>query len=531
MEVDTTQHGRADRKVGHVLKPFAVAVITLVGCQQTHHQPESASIGPQTPPTPVERPVVAPLPSEFIADALVAQAAAEAAASPPKPIVSPPDLWRELRRDMHLPRHLDQARVQQELRWFKRNPDYLQRLAPRLQNYLPYIYRETQLRSLPAELALVPIVESALDTFAFSPGGAAGPWQFMRGTAKQYGIQINDWYDGRRDIVASTDAALAYLHDLHGRFDSWNLALAGYNAGQGNVGKARRRNPQGDFFALELPRETEAYVPRILALAEIIAEPDRYGITLPEIDPEQRFATLDTHSQFQLDKLSETIGLDLADLYSWNPAFNQWATPPKGPHRIVVPIDAASTTAQAAIDAVPKRKRLDWLEIRVKQGDTLSQIAARHRTDVATIKSANKLASSRIRAGHKLLIPTGKEAPKPGMGKNVGSKKYVVRSGDSLWTIARAQGVSMQRLMRANHVGPRDTLRVGQSLIIPGASNNQRRVTRKVRYKVRKGDSLARIANKFNVSIKEITSWNDLDRNRYLQPGQGLLLYVNVTGG
>ena len=451
----------------------------------------------------------------------------------PKTVKAPlePDLWRDMRAHMQLDLYLEQKRVQQELRWLQRHPQYLHRLQQRMQDYLPYIYTQTQLRGLPAELALLPIVESALDTFAFSHGGAAGPWQFIRGTARQYGLAINDWYDGRRDVIASTDAALNYLQYLHNRFDDWYLALAGYNAGQGNVSRAQRKNPGAGFFDLRLPKETRAYVPRLLALSAVVKDPAAFGLTLPQIKPIKAFHTVNTHSQFQLTKLSDTLGMEMDELYRWNPSLNQWATPPKGPHRIIIPSHFDAAEAQAKIDAVPARQRVDWTEIRVKPGDTLIGIAKRHGTDVSALKVANNLNGSYIRAGHKLLIPKHAQALKTTPRSARGSLDYVVKPGDSLWSIARAHNVKLDSLMRNNHVGPKDTLTVGKTLKIPGLVKQQRKVTRKVHYKVRKGDSLSRIANKFNVSIQQISSWNKLDAKRYLQPGQPLLLYVNVVGG
>ncbi len=451
------------------------------------------------------------------------------ASSPPPP--PEPDLWRDLRNAMHLPLYLDEQRVQQELRWLKRHPKYLTRLQPRLQRYLPYLFTRTQLRDVPAELALLPIVESALDTFAFSHGGAAGPWQFVRGTARQQGLDINEWYDGRRDIVASTEAALDYLEYLNGRFDDWYLALAGYNAGQGNVSRALRKNPGAGFFDLKLPRETQAYVPRLLALAAVIKEPERYGLTLPEVVPATTFHVLNTHSQFQLNKLADAVQISMEDLYQFNPAINQWATPPRGPHRIIVPGHLDKASAQASIDAIPAKSRVDWTQVVVNNGDTLSQIARRHGTDVTSLRMANNLASSRIRAGSKLLIPKHAAALTTTPRSAKGHTKYVVQNGDSLWSIAKQHKVSLTKLMRNNHLGPKDTLSVGHTLKIPGAGSGKREVTRKVRYKVRKGDSLSRIAGKFNVSVNEIANWNNLDKGGYLQPGQGLLLYVNVVGG
>jgi len=223
----------------------------------------------------------------------------------------------------------------------------------------------------------------------------------------------------------------------------------------------------------------------------------------------------------------------MEDIYRWNPSLNQWATPPEGPHRIIVPASIDAKVAQSQIDAIPAKQRVDWTEIVVKQGDTLSQIARRHGTDVMSLRLANNLANSRITAGKKLLIPKNAAALKTTPRSARGNTAYVVKPGDSLWTIARAHNVGLNKLMRNNHLGPKDTLSVGKTLRIPGSGSGAqvRKVTRKVHYKVRRGDSLDRIANKFNVSIKQITNWNKLDARRDLQPGQGLLLYVNVLGG
>lgn len=453
---------------------------------------------------------------------------------------TPQDLFRTMRASMRLPRHTDHPVVQQELKWLKRHPTYLQRLQPRLQRYLPYIHQKVMERNMPVELALLPIVESALDIYAFSHGGAAGPWQFLRGTAKQYGVSINDWYDGRRDIVASTDAALDFLTDLYERFDDWNLALAGYNAGQGNVNRALRKKPNADYWDLDLPRETKRYVPRLLAIAEVVANPSKYGVVLPPIQPQAQFHIVETHSQFQLNKLADAAGLSLEALYRFNPAFNQWATAPNGPHRLIIPVELDPILTQEKIDTIPVQHRIDWLQVKVREGDTLSHIAKRHGVDVGSLKAANQLSHNRIRAGAKLLIPKNSNASSknPHRYVNANNPQYVVRRGDSMWSIAKQHGVNLTRLMKANHIGPRDTLRVGSTLSIPvvassraSATGAREAVTRKVRYKVRRGDSLARIASKFDVTIRQLAAWNDLDVKRYLQPGQGLLVYVSVTGG
>ncbi len=483
----------------------------------------------QSPTDPVATAVFADANAAF-PETLFAVQAPETIEPPQSPAA--PSLWRNMRSRMLLDHFLEEKRVQQEIAWLQRNPRYLHRLEARMQRYLPYIFEQTQLRDFPAEIALLPIVESALDPFAFSHGGASGPWQFVRGTARQYGLSIDDWYDGRRDIIASTEAALDYLTALHKRFDDWYLALAGYNAGEGNVARARRKNPSAGFFDLRLPRETRAYVPRLLALADVVARPEHYGLTLPPIDPTVGIGTIATHSQFDLAKLADITGVALDDLYQWNPALNQWATPPRGPHRLILPATTDLESLQQAVDAVPASARVDWTEVTIKPGDTLIKIARRNGTDVASLQRANQLTNHRIRAGHKLLIPKNPTAlsnvPRKSRGR---SGTYLAQAGDSMWSVAKKHGVRLDALMRANDIGPKDTLAVGRKLVVPGIAPNGRSVVRKVRYKVRNGDSLSRIATKFKVSVQEIANWNNLDPKRYLQPGQGLLLYVNVVGG
>ena len=450
------------------------------------------------------------------------------------PIITPvvdilaPDLWREIRSGFELDHAIDQRRVQQELKWLKRNPSYLRRLKPRLDRYLAYIHEQVRARGFPSELALLPIVESALDPYAFSHGGAAGLWQFIPATGKRFGLQRNWWYDGRRDPVAATSAALDYLAYLHKRFGNWPLALAGYNAGEGNVRRAQRRAIDGaTFWQMKLPRETSAYVPRLLALAELVANPQQLGIELPDVSPQVAFSVVDTHDQLDLGVAAKATGIDVKTLYLWNPALNQWATPPRGPHQLLIP-NSHALAAQEQISAIADDERVQWLRVTVATGDTLSQLAQRHRSDVASLRKANNLRGNRIRAGQTLLIPKSAGAFANPVAKRSTGKPYIVKPGDSLWTISRATNVPMAKLMKANHVGPKDYLRIGQTLTLPGGGNS---VIRKVRYGVRKGDSLAKIAQKFNVDIGEIAAWNRLNTRDYLQPGQSLMLYVNVAGG
>lgn len=457
-------------------------------------------------------------------------------ATQPPPVITPaveyrlvPDLWRDLRKSFILDHQLDRKRVQQELSWLRRHPDYLPRLQPRLQRFLGYIHQQVLARGLPGELALLPIVESAMDPYAFSHGGAAGLWQFIPTTGKRFGLARNWWYDGRRDPIAATRAALDYLEGLHKRFGDWSLAIAAYNAGEGNVMKARRRGPEGaNFWDLPLPRETRAYVPRLLALSAIVANPDHYGLALPGVDPAVPFSIVQTGGQIDLAIAAEHLGEDLETLYRWNPALNQWATPPNGPHRLLVPGGEATELAER-LGAIPSDARVRWSRVKVRSGDTLSQLARRHNTDVASLRKANNLRGTTIRIGQALYIPRSSQAlDEYPPSRRWQAANYTVRAGDSLWTIGKAHGISVTKLMKANHIGPKDALRVGQRLTIPGGS---KQVVRTVKYPVRRGDSLAAIAARFNLQVSQIATWNQLNVNNYLRPGQALTLYVDVAAG
>lgn len=508
----------------------ACAALFLLAACQANHTPRS-----QHDSVPLDTAVL-----DAIVEPAQAYGFAQGHRIAPGLQIAESDLWADIRAGFRLDRHLHEPRVQQEIRWLERHPSYLLNMETRLARHLAYIHHAVRERGLPSELALLPIVESALDPYAFSHGGAAGLWQFIPATAQRFGLDRNWWYDGRRDPVAATDAALDYLETLYAQFGDWQLALAGYNAGEGNVMRAQKRAPEdAGFFELKLPKETSAYVPRLLALAELVASPEERAVTLPELSPEVPFAVLEMGSQTDLSVISKATGIDLDTLYLWNPALNQWSTPPAGPHQLLLPKEDADHAA-AKLAAIPASDRVQWLRVTVNRGDTLSGLARRYRTDVASLRQANNLHGSTITAGDTLLIPKTSDAlSNTTIASRTEGTTYVVRSGDSLWTISQAHKVPLNALMRSNHVGPKDYLRVGQKLTLPSVAkampvsvNGSRQAEiRKVNYGVRKGDSLARIAAKFNVRVADIVSWNALNPSDYLQPGQKLQLYVNASTG
>src|SRR5690554_6053369 len=465
------------------------------------------------------------------------------------------DMWDRLRAGFMLDHDIDNKRVQDQLNWYARHPGYINRVVERGSRYLYHIVNETEKRGLPAEFALLPVVESAFDPFAYSHGRAAGLWQFIPSTGKYFGLTQSWWHDDRRDVIAATDAALTYLDRLTTRFGGdYTLALAAYNSGGGTVSSAMRRNRKSnkpeDFWSLQLPQETRHYVPKLIALAKIFDDPEAYGIELPALLDEPYFDIVDTGGQLDLAQEAELAGVDIDEIYLLNPSYNRWATNPEGPHRLLVPKQNAGEFRQALAN-FPKEQRVSWQNYKVRKGDNLNSIARKFGTTTSVVRQVNKLDSDLIRIGQSLLIPSstrGADAyalsqsqrlQRTQSRKRDGNKvSYTVRSGDTFWDIAREHRVSVREVAAWNGMAPGDPLIPGKKLVIWSknaqptvASNNSARskaMVRKVGYRVRSGDSLSAIASRFSVNVRDIASWNDLNTKRYLQPGQSLVLYVDI---
>jgi membrane-bound lytic murein transglycosylase D len=461
-----------------------------------------------------------------------------------------------LRAGFALPDETDRPAVRALLQEYRRHPDYMRRVVMRAKPYLHFILDEIDQRGLPTELALLPIVESAYMPFAYSQGRAAGLWQFTPSTGRLYGLRQDWWYDGRRDIYASTQAALDYLKGLQTRFQGdWLLALAAYNAGPGRINRAMARNRRHarptDYWALDLPRETRRYVPKLLALKEIFADPAHYGFTLEPLPNLRMIAVVDTGTQIDLALAAELAEMDIDEMYRFNPGFNRWATAPDGPHRLLVPVDKAKAFSQR-LAQYPPEARVTWLRHKIEPGQTLSHIARRYHTTVALLRHTNKLSGTRIRAGQHLLVPKAAKNQEryalsaegrrralqetPRTGKKV---YHVVAKGENLWAISRRHAVSLKSLAKWNGLAPGDVLRPGDRLVVwrktlllaqgraAGPSSKQR--LRTIHYTVRRGDSLYRIAQRFGVTVVQLRRWNRLDGRSVLHPGQTLTLQVDVT--
>ena len=381
------------------------------------------------------------------------------------------DLWETLRAGFQLTDDLplDQPRFARALAWVTNQNDLISATESRARLYLPYLVQQVQDRGMPLEIALLPFVESTLDPYAASPQGAAGLWQLIPSTARHYGVSINWWYDGRRDLVDSTDAALDYLQALHAELGDWLLVVAAYNCGERRILRALARNKEATFWDIDLPAETAKYVPRLLALAALIRTPEAFGAHLPPLEAAPTFAVSRLEQQIDLASLAASAEIPLDEVFRLNPGLNHSATPPGGPHRVLLPLDHLDTfeSAVSRFNATTPR----WTSYKVKKGDTLGRIASRHGTTVGAIREANTLRGHLIHTGDTLVIPTsrvsGKLASNPLLQKKRYAQYYRVASGDSLWSISRRLGVTIGALVRANHLDPKAPLSIGQRLSVP----------------------------------------------------------------
>ncbi|TLY50274.1 MAG: LysM peptidoglycan-binding domain-containing protein, partial [Gammaproteobacteria bacterium] len=415
----------------------------------------------------------------------------------------------------------DRQAVDQQLRWYASNPDYLQRAFGRADLYLYQIVTELERRGMPLELALLPVVESAFEPYAYSRARASGLWQFIPGTGSRFGLKQDWWYDGRRDIVESTRAALDYLQRLHDEFDGdWLLAVAAYNCGEAMVERAvdmnRAAHRPVTFWDLWLPGETRAYVPKLLAMKRLVRDPEGYGLEFSPIPNSPYFTRVATHSQVNLKIAAEIAGVSPEELYELNPAFHRWATDPAGPHYLLLPVDAADVFAEN-LEQLSPDQRLGVDHYSVRRGDSIASVARKFHTSVNVIRELNDLTGG-LTVGDDLRVPSAvPELPAKVMlaaarvdGHSRSGRRahvQVVRRGDSLWTIARRNGMNVNTLASLNGMHPGDALRAGQRIrLTSGSSGGSGRSGshRRLFYTVREGDTVTQIARLFQCSVPQL---------------------------
>jgi len=456
------------------------------------------------------------------------------------------DLFDRMRAGFKLEDGADQRAVDQQLRWYASNPDYLQRAFGRADLYLYQIVTELERRGMPLELALLPVVESAFEPYAYSRARASGLWQFIPGTGSRFGLKQDWWYDGRRDIVESTRAALDYLQYLHDEFDGdWLLAIAAYNCGEALVERAVNMNRAAgrpvDFWDVWLPGETRAYVPKLLAMKRLVRDPETYGLEFSPIPNSPYFSRVTTHGQINLKIAAEIAGVSPEELYELNPAFHRWATDPAGPHYLLLPVDAADVFSEN-LGQLSADQRLGVAHYGVRRGDSVASVARNFHTSVNVIRELNDLPTGGLTVGDDLRVPSAvAELPAKvmlaaarvdGHGRSLRrAHVQVVRRGDSLWTIARRNGMNVNTLASLNGMHPGDALRAGQRIrLSSGSSGGSGRGGghRRMFYTVREGDTVMQIARLFQCSVPQLLAWNGLSSGSRLHAGQKLRIHLRT---
>jgi membrane-bound lytic murein transglycosylase D len=549
-----------------------LALLMLAACQSSSSLTQDRQqAAPAAATLAVASPAVVP---ESAAVAVAAVTDPEAPAQPVLPArIDPEDpascclranLWDRIRAGFRFDLDEDNARIAAQRNWYVRNPQYLDRVIARGARYLHHIVEETEARDMPMELALLPIVESAFDPFAYSVADAAGPWQFIPSTGRVFGLRQDWWYDGRRDIVYSTAAALTYLGQYAARFDGdYYKALASYNAGGGTISRAVTRNLRAgkrtDYWSLQVPQETAAYVPKLIALAQIVRDPGKYGLRLAPIPDEPRFVQVRLPTQVDLARASELAGIPLAELYLYNPAHSRWLSDPVGPHRLLVPVEVAAEL-RSAIDNAEADEFAYSRPYTVQDGDTLESIAARHDLPMEALRAMNESVDGSPAAGTLITLPQPRlliasadmtyeprivALNRPGKARRSSvpttTQHYVVRRGDTLSSIARKYGVPLRDLARLNGMKLSKPLQVGQKLkvksggssAVVASSSGSRKSTgkagadgRKV-HVVKRGETLSSLSRKFKVSVHDIARWNDFSPKRQLKTGERVKIYLD----
>ena len=438
----------------------------------------AAAIPAQAAPSPeVARPV------KTIAEqppAAAARPAAVPAVEPAQAIApeSEGDLWDRIRAGFAM-EELDSTLVQRHEAWYLNRPDYVQRMIERSRRYLFHIVEEVERRGMPTEIALLPMIESAYNPSANSHMRAAGMWQFIPSTGRKYGLQQTWWYDGRRDVLAGTRAALDYLQFLHDNFGDWELALAAYNCGEGNVQRAidrnRKKNKPTDYLSLKLPKETRNYLPKLQAVKNIIADPSVLGFELELLPNRPYFAVVEAPAHIDVAMAAKLADMPVEDFISLNPAHRRPVITPVGNRQLLVPVDKADLF-QANLESTDE-PLVSWQTYQLKKNEKLDHVAAKFGISLQRLKEVNGITGRKhVRPGQMVLVPLETEDEQSNLDETYTSPDFQapaeehrvvhrVKSGDTLHSIAKRYGTTVAQLKKWNNLRA-NTLRVGQRVVI-----------------------------------------------------------------
>lgn len=395
--------------------------------------------------------------------------------------------------------------------------------------YIYYVIQKLNEADLPVELALVPYIESNYDPFSISPSGAVGLWQFMPSTGRLYDLDKSWWQEDRHDPFLSTDAAVEYFDYLFKRFDD-NLfhSLASYNAGPTLVESRIKRNIRLDkdpsFKNLRLPSQARSYIPKFVAIYEIVSNPDKYGVVLPEIPYKELVERVEINGQVEILAFSDFVGLKPEFVYKLNAGYTKWASAPGEKSIFYIPLEKANLINNDK-DIFLQENKINWITHKIKRGDSLWELANKYDTRVEIIKKINFLDSDLLTLNDNLLIPLSQSEN----NNFIPFEVHVVSEGDSLWSIASRYKLTPKTIARNNNIETSSILRIGQQLNI-GNKNIYRTIDSKKRtilYSVKQGDNLYRIADLFGVEAVDIKKLNNLDDSA-IMPGQIIKIIISA---
>jgi len=424
------------------------------------------------------------------------------------------NLWTKVAAGLKIPNAENRPEVQEQIRWFMTHPSYLQRTTERARPYLYIVYQEVQSRNLPTELVLLPINESAYYPFSYSSAGATGIWQLMPGTASDFGLKRTFWYDGRRDIFDSTNAALDYLTYLANYFNGdWLLAIAAYDTGEGNVQNAIARNLREglptDFWSLRLASETRSYVPRLLALAAIIAHPDRYPVSLPPVEDKAVVGSVHIDKQIKLTDAAKLAGISVNQLKVLNPGLSRTATDPRADSKLLLPLDSINNFKTNLSNFNPPATQ-SYGHYRVQRGDTLQSIANRFGVSVDDLRQANNIYTRHVPRGKVLLIPNMAENFKPNTQINLDQTPLSLSGNDS----ANQTSPAAAPVPTTNN----DSQAQMDNTQTPPAAKHV------IKHKITQGETLSSISQHYHVSVAQLQQLNPGISQHPLRLGQVIII-------
>ena len=435
--------------------------------------------------------------------------------------IEPELVWDHLKKNAKNKNYKINNTTQKYIYEYTKNTYLFEKYLERSEYYIFYVVQELKKKDLPLEFAFIPFIESNYDPFSISASGAVGLWQFMPRTGESLDLNKTWWIEERHDPFKSTKAAISYLDILYKRFnEDMYLTLAAYNAGPSYIDKQikrnKRKNKPSDYWSIKLSKETQNYIPKFIAINEIIFNNEKYNVTLPEIYMEQVVAKVVIPGQIEILALSDHLNIKPELIYKLNAGYTKWASPPSYESIFYLPIEKAEFF-NSNNNEFKKTNDINWLTHEIVNGDNLWSLARKYDTEVSIIKQVNYLQSNLLKPGSNLLIPVSKNDNE----YFVPFEMHIVSEGDSIWSISRKYNISVDDIIEMNNLDPNKFLQLGQQLSI-GNKNIYRNIDSKKRtilYSVKQGDNLYKIANIFDVNVESILKINELDEFNLI-PGQ-----------